>query len=1322
MADITNTFMGGRMEKDLDERLLPEGLYRDALNIDIDISEGANVGSARNKMGNTKIADLATISGQTIQNCRTIGAEKYERDNLIYWLVASDEFDGIYEYNEITGQTVRVLQSNKATPSTASKLNFNQQYIVTGINYINGFLYWTDNYNPPRKINIARAKSYLIDDARIVDDLNVILAPPLRSPSISLFDDGTQSNNMEEKFIYFSYRYKYIDDQYSAMSPFSAVSFTPDEFNLDYTNGNNAALINSKNSATITFETGGLNVKEIQLLMRDTRNSNISVIESFNKKKLGLKDNYTHSFKFKNNKTYTILNTDQATRLFDNVPLLAKAQDFVGNRLMYGNYTQFYNITDCDGKDIKIDLNLKSEYASTTKNVPIQTFRSDRDYEVGIVYLDDYGRTTTVLTSENNTHYISADQSIYGNSLVATIKHLPPCWATKYRLVLKQNKNSYYNIFPLQLYVSGLDRYFLINTNDRDKVKIGGYIIIKSSAAGASLSNKKYKVIDLVLEDAGFISGAPSGLYVKIKVDSVSDITNTGSYTYNSASNGTNVKPSDTRVIAGGTHSVAENPIFYGNGNPNAFRLNSNTYNYPSKGDLRFTFEATSSTTFRYTLDVSGSGSWVENQVISSSSTPIYVDGSGTAAIYIKWDTTQGITVGDKWKVSCRSDQSYRGTPFGGMTPFNSATTADYVESVKGGYAILPAGGWSDSSPEVDRKIRRGALIKIKIEEDTTNTGSGGQGTGNYFVEQSWTSPETYDNIEEWFIESGAYTSFINRSSGVNVGAKSVTFRRGKNYADKSEQKNNRTYDYSTVATTATTDTETLKYPVRMIIQGQGGGKWNQFKVSFSITQTDNSWICETAPEENDLDVYHELSKTYSIVGNKHKVLWKYSDFTTPSYSGGKTNLGQLIPGSIPTASDIPHSFNVGERVYVKSSNNTYMPSGYYTVLQVPDCYNVVIDFPFPGSSPVTDGGISYSTTDQDQTSTGGTDAIIKINNPGTQNSDFNGWSFGNGLESDRIYDDWNAPTLEYSIRVNSAVEEYKQRVSDNAICYSGIYGQNTGVNRLNEFNLSIANFKYLDKAFGAIQKLHSRDTDLLVFQYDKISKVLYGKNLLSDAVGGGQVVSIPEVLGTQLAFPYENGISINPESFASSGENLFITDARRGTVLNVAGDSLVEINTGMNDYFRDLMRNSPDDQKLGAYDPHNQMYVLATNDISVKQCKLSLSRNNALVPNYGSGSERVTDLFSIITDSPWTLEVISTGFGTNWVTGYATSGYGSQSILAAISSNTTGANRTVNFVVTYCGQTVTFVLTQGRDREVAVIIMVDTIIEREPLRNVEYL
>ena len=51
---------------------------------------------------------------------------------------------------------------------------------------------------------------------------------------------------------------------------------------------------------------------------------------------------------------------------------------------------------------------------------------------------------------------------------------------------------------------------------------------------------------------------------------------------------------------------------------------------------------------------------------------------------------------------------------------------------------------------------------------------------------------------------------------------------------------------------------------------------------------------------------------------------------------------------------------------------------------------------------------------------------------------------------------------------------------------------------------------------FGSIQKLHARDTDLLVLQEDKVSRVLYGKNLLSDAVGGGAVTSSPQVLGNQ--------------------------------------------------------------------------------------------------------------------------------------------------------------------------------------------------------------
>jgi hypothetical protein len=158
--------------------------------------------------------------------------------------------------------------------------------------------------------------------------------------------------------------------------------------------------------------------------------------------------------------------------------------------------------------------------------------------------------------------------------------------------------------------------------------------------------------------------------------------------------------------------------------------------------------------------------------------------------------------------------------------------------------------------------------------------------------------------------------------------------------------------------------------------------------------------------------------------------------------------------------------------------------------------------------------------------------------------------------------------------------------------------------------------------------------------------------------------------------------------------------------VLNVAGDSLVEINIGMNDYFRDLMRTSPNNQKLGAYDPHNQMYVLASNDLSVKPCELTISRNNLAVSNIQSESSRPIDLFSITSNTAWTLSVVSTGFGTNWVSGYATSGSGNQTISSNVAANTTGLNRTVNFVVTYCGQTVTFVLSQGRYKDINVVLI----------------
>jgi hypothetical protein len=370
------------------------------------------------------------------------------------------------------------------------------------------------------------------------------------------------------------------------------------------------------------------------------------------------------------------------------------------------------------------------------------------------------------------------------------------------------------------------------------------------------------------------------------------------------------------------------------------------------------------------------------------------------------------------------------------------------------------------------------------------------------------------------------------------------------------------------------------------------------------------------------------------------------------------------------------HNYVVGESIYV-TTNNPNLPNGYYEILATPNPYNVIIDYVMFTYTSAYAGTAGYDIDERNQTTSATVPAIIMLNNPlATVNSDFNAWAYGNGLETNRIRDDWNGFTLQYSPRTSAIIDGYGRKVSRNAICYSSIYGENTGINRLNEFNLSTANFKYLDGEYGSIQKLYARESDVLVLQEDKISIVLYEKNILSDATGGGSVASIPEVLGNQVMFPHEYGISKNPESFATWGSDAFFTDARRGVVLAMSDNQLVEISdTGMKNYFIDLLRDYPNTQKLGAYDPNNQLYTLSNNSITILGCTLALSRNQWSVGRPGGNN---FNLFTIITDVNWSLSLVDNGFGTNWVTGFQTSGYQSSDIFADVAVNTANVVRSV--------------------------------------------
>ena len=58
MPELNHKFHQGKMNKDLDERLVPNGEYRDALNIEVGTSEGSNIGSMQTIMGNVNLSNF----------------------------------------------------------------------------------------------------------------------------------------------------------------------------------------------------------------------------------------------------------------------------------------------------------------------------------------------------------------------------------------------------------------------------------------------------------------------------------------------------------------------------------------------------------------------------------------------------------------------------------------------------------------------------------------------------------------------------------------------------------------------------------------------------------------------------------------------------------------------------------------------------------------------------------------------------------------------------------------------------------------------------------------------------------------------------------------------------------------------------------------------------------------------------------------------------------------------------------------------------------------------------------------------------------------
>jgi len=194
MAESKNTFIKSKMNQDLDSRLIPNGEYRSAYNIAVSQSEGSDVGTLRTVLGNLEISDF----GFTEEcNVKIIGHCVDDEKNFIYLFftnfvdTSSNKLSSYPSDEAICEIWRRDLETSSNVKLVEGKfLNFSLTHPISGINVLEELLFWTDNRNQPRKINISKANpgasinpTYYTND----DQINVIKYYPY--DSILLIND-----------------------------------------------------------------------------------------------------------------------------------------------------------------------------------------------------------------------------------------------------------------------------------------------------------------------------------------------------------------------------------------------------------------------------------------------------------------------------------------------------------------------------------------------------------------------------------------------------------------------------------------------------------------------------------------------------------------------------------------------------------------------------------------------------------------------------------------------------------------------------------------------------------------------------------------------------------------------------------------------------------------------------------------------------------------------------------------------------------------------------------------------------------------------------
>ena len=521
MAEVKNAFIKSKMNKDLDDRLIPSGEYRHAQNAQVSKSEGSDVGALQNILGNIKIADLT----QEIPNVSSIGYFADDSSATVYVFLTdndnsseaylSDSNNFIFKYEIGSDTLVKLVEG--------SFLNFHKSYPIYGVNLLEDLLFWTDNRNQPRKINVSKDLGYYTTE----DHVSVAKYFPYNSASVEKDSEiavGEKESTMKDvvskslpnggganslavsnlqtfpitdlNIINYpnepvnGFTIGYVDSFGEIIKlPTTVDSYTDPNITLQ-----DAVTIPLIGDSTIVdFMENKVNnidlqiplpcpvddllpafhITEIEIIYKESDGLALEVVESIPVSSVsGASTVYEYSYG--SQKPYKTLPSNEITRVYDKVPVKALAQEVISNRVVYGNFLDKKNPPSF------LDYNVAATEKTNVVEYPSSSLKTNRNYQVGVVLADRFGRQTTVVLSNNKdlitingitysgatlySPYIDrgVDEDAWlGNSLKMLFNSIIPTtynystsnqaydplgWYS-YKIVVKQTEQNYYNVY-----------------------------------------------------------------------------------------------------------------------------------------------------------------------------------------------------------------------------------------------------------------------------------------------------------------------------------------------------------------------------------------------------------------------------------------------------------------------------------------------------------------------------------------------------------------------------------------------------------------------------------------------------------------------------------------------------------------------------------------------------------------------------------------------------------------------------------------------------------------------------------------------------------